>query len=243
MKPGDERVMAYVDGELDAAGIAEVEAAMATDPAVYAAVSQARALRSQLRQAFAPMLEEPVPERLRAVALGRGPAVAAAPAVAVALPVPRRRRWGLPEWAAMAASLVLGIAVSQLAPGRAAGPLVSDDGRLLAAGPLAVSLEARLGAETGEGLRIGLSFRDREGGYCRGFQLGDGQAVAGLACRASDGRWEVPVLVTIPAAPAGGLRQASTPLPDAVLAEVDRRIAGEPLDAAGERAARDAGWR
>ena len=42
---------------------------------------------------------------------------------------------------------------------------------------------------------------------------------------------------------AGEYRQASSALPPAVLAEIDARLQGEPLDAAAERKARDAGWR
>lgn len=249
MTPADERILAYVDGELDAAEAARVEAAMAADPAVADAVARARRLRAQLREAFDPMLDEPVPAHLLALARG---ATAAAPAPAPArvpeanvhpLPRPARRRWALPEWTAMAAALVLGIAVSRLAMAPPAGPLVSESGRLLADGALAESLQSQLGTETGEGLRIGLSFRDRDGAYCRAFRVGGERDLAGLACRAPDGRWQVPVVASVPPVAGDGLRQATTALPDAVLAELDARIDGEPLDADQERAARDAGWR
>ena len=45
-----------------------------------------------------------------------------------------------------------------------------------------------------------------------------------------------------PAASAGGLRQAATALPAAVLQAVDERIAGEALGATEERAALQRGW-
>lgn len=249
MTPDDERILAYVDGELGRAEAALVEAAMAADPAVADAVARARGLRAQLRQAFDPMLDEAVPAHLLALARGAG-AVEASMVGANARPVTRlpsrvapRRRWALPEWMAMAAALVLGIAVSRLALAPPAGPLVSDAGRLVADGALEESLESRLGADTGDDLRIGLSFRDRDGAYCRGFRLGGERDLAGLACRAGDGRWQIPVVVSVAPAPAGDLGQASSALPEAVLAEVDARIDGEPLDAGQERAARDAGWR
>jgi hypothetical protein len=41
----------------------------------------------------------------------------------------------------------------------------------------------------------------------------------------------------------GGYRQAGSALPPAVLDAIDERIAGAPLDAAGEQAARNKGWR
>lgn len=251
MKPGDERILAYVDGELDPAGAALVEAAIAADPAVADAVARARRLRAQLRDAFDPVLDEPVPAHLLALARGAG-STAAAPAPGPApgggatvhpLPRPARRRWALPEWTAMAAALVLGIAVSQLAMAPPAGPLVSESGRLVADGVLAESLQSQLGADTGDGLRIGLSFRDRDGAFCRAFRVGGERDLAGLACRAPDGRWQVPVVVSVAPVDGGALRQASTALPEAVLAELDARIDGEPLDADQEREARDAGWR
>ncbi|KFN48075.1 hypothetical protein [Arenimonas metalli] len=257
MRPGDERIFAYVDGELDPAGTALVEAAIAADPAVAEAVAQARRLRAQLRDAFDPMLDEPVPAHLLALARGAGSTATAAAAATVPAPVtapgggatvhplprPARRRWALPEWTAMAAALVLGIAVSRLVMAPPAGPLASESGRLVADGVLAESLQSRLGAETGDGLRIGLSFRDRDGAFCRAFRVGGERDLAGLACRAPDGRWQVPVVVSVPPVGGEGLRQASTALPEIVLAELDARIDGEPLDAAQEREARDAGWR
>ena len=84
MKITDEQLMAYADGELDAAAAAEVEAAIAADPALAEAVARHRALRRQLRDAFAPGLDEPVPEHL--MALVRAPAAKPA-AEPVAVPV------------------------------------------------------------------------------------------------------------------------------------------------------------
>jgi hypothetical protein len=40
----------------------------------------------------------------------------------------------------------------------------------------------------------------------------------------------------------GAYRQAGSDLPPAVLDAIDARIAGKPLDAAGEEAARARGW-
>lgn len=240
MKPGDEELMAYVDGELDPAGIARVEAAMAGDPAVAAAVANAQALRDRLREAFNPVLDEPVPGHLLALARGE-----AAPGGATmhALPVPVRRRWGMPEWSALAAALVLGIAVSQLLLRPDAEPVRTDGDGLIAAGELARALESRLAAETDRELQVGLSFRSRDGNYCRSFRLEGERALSGLGCREGDGDWQVLVLVGSDTGPGGGLRQASSALPPAIVSEVQARMAGEPLDAAEERAARDAGWR
>ena len=64
--------------------------------------------------------------------------------------------------------------------------------------------------------------------------------LAGLACRSGE-EWKLQVLATAPAHQ-GELRPAAA-MPMAVLHAVDAAIEGEPLDAAAESAARDAGWR
>jgi putative zinc finger protein len=60
----DEKLMAYADGQLDAAERAEVEAAMASDPEVAQRVEQHRALRRKINAAFDPVLLETVPDEL-----------------------------------------------------------------------------------------------------------------------------------------------------------------------------------
>ena len=64
MKYDDEILMAYADGELDPARRAEIDAAIAKDPALARRVEQQRALRARLAGAFAKVLDQPVPERL-----------------------------------------------------------------------------------------------------------------------------------------------------------------------------------
>jgi anti-sigma factor RsiW len=67
----DEQLSAWLDGELDAAASAEVQAWLARDPD---AAQQARlwaADRDALRAHFAPVLQEPVPVQLRAAAWQR----------------------------------------------------------------------------------------------------------------------------------------------------------------------------
>lgn len=245
MKPTDDRLMAYADGELDAAGSALVEAAMAQDPALAQAVDRHRALRRQLQDALAPALDEPAPDRL--LAMLREPAAPTDNVVAFAArPEPARvRRWSLPEWGAIAAALVVGIAVSQWAFPPAAPMLQrGEDGALVAGQALSESLDRQLAGVAQETrVVIGISFRNAQGGYCRSFVAEAAQPLAGLACRRDDGRWQVPVLME--AAPAAGaeLQPAASAMPPALLAELDARIAGDPLDAAQEKAARAAGWR
>lgn len=250
MKVSEETLMAYVDGELDAEGVAVVEQAMREDPALATAVDAQRGLRQRLQQAYAPVLDEPMPERLlAAVNAGAANETPATDATVVPLRASRdtrtpRRGWHWPEWTALAASLAIGVLVAPwLRPDAPPALLeMSGDGLVARAG-LAHALDNRLASEgAGPGpVSVGLSFRARDGHYCRTFVLAPPRAVAGLACREGDG-WRVSALGE--ARPAGGeLRLASAPLPPAVLSEVDARLQGDPLDAAGERDAREAGWR
>lgn len=234
----DETIAAYVDGELDVALRAELEAALAADPALAERVEQERALRSRVEAAFGAVLDEPVPQRLLEAL--QPPAVID---LAAARAERERRRWHWPEWGAMAACLAIGLFIGRalLAPADGA-PFANEAGRLLARGALDRALTMQLAGDPGGGVTLPVSFASTDGRWCRSFVLAR-ESLAGLACRA-DGGWQVELLATAePAAPAGSVRPAATALPEPVLRAIDARIAGEPLDAAAERAAQAGGWR
>ncbi len=234
----DDAIAAYVDGELDAAQRADLEAALAADPVLADRVERERALRSRVEAAFAAVLDEPVPQRLLEAL--QPPAVID---LAAARAVRERRRWHWPEWGAMAACLAIGVFVGRawLAPA-VDTPFATDGGRLLARGALDRALTAQLAGESDGGVALPVSFAGADGRWCRSFVLAR-ESIAGLACR-GDAGWQVELLAGAePAAPAGSVRPAATALPEPVLRAIDARIAGEPLDAAGERAARAGGWR
>lgn len=242
MSIDDRTLMAYADGQLDAAEAARVEAAVAADPALASALAAHRALAGALREAYAPVLDEAVPEHLQA--LLREPDAAANVA---SLDAARARRaapprFGLPAWIGMAAALALGLGLGVLLDRGDTGLGRGADGQLVARGELARVLDEGLAAETAGNVAIGLSFRDEQGRWCRSFVRGGEAPLAGLACRAAGGEWQLPVLGEASVA-GGDLRQAAAALPPSVLAEVDARLQGEPLDAEAERAARDDGWR
>src|SRR6185436_2478300 len=126
----DETLMAFADGELDELLSAEIASAMERDPALARRVERHRALRAQVAGAYSTVLEQPVPERLLAAANGSAaPTLTGAPQRrAEVLQFPARTpaaegpRWGTREWAALAASLVLGMLLSWqfIAPSRRA---------------------------------------------------------------------------------------------------------------------------
>jgi anti-sigma factor RsiW len=174
------------------------------------------------------------------IAASAPPAPDAARRVVPTSPRPRARG-GWPAYA-LAASLAA-LAVSLwLRP--APGPVVVDDGALVARGALARGLDTALASAPAgaDGVAVGLSFRDVDGHVCRSFVLRGDDAMAGLACRIDD-RWKMPVVSSVEAVGEGELRQASSAVPPEVQAAIDARLQGDVFDAAQERAARDAGWR
>jgi anti-sigma factor RsiW len=221
----EERLIAYVDGALPAPERAAFETEMAADPALAARVEQHRRLAARVSGAYAPVLEEPVPPHLTALAGAandRGP-----------------RRAGLPRWAAMAASLALGVLAGRLLwPDQ--GPLATHGGDLVARGGLETALTTKLASDPGP-VKVGLTFRSRDGRYCRTF-ASPADRLAGLACR-RDGRWVAQTTTAWAPQPSPDYRTAASAMPPAVLAAVDATLAGEAFDAAAERAARDRGWK
>ncbi|WP_323140214.1 anti-sigma factor family protein [Massilia phyllosphaerae] len=263
MSFSDETLMAYADGELEPALAARVEEAMRADPRVEEAVRRHRALRADVFAAFAGVLDEPVPARLQP---GAAPATATEP-VSRPVPVPvadaaaatvhsldarRAARQAQaahpapvrPRWGALAASLAVGVLAGALGwqafDNAGQAPFARRGGAMVAQGELADALSHRLAAEPAQAdaVRLGVSFRDREGAYCRSFMLG---TTGGFACR-QGGEWRIPVMAQAEQAQAGAYRQAGSALPAAVLDAIDQRIAGGTLDAPAERAARDRGW-
>jgi hypothetical protein len=118
--------------------------------------------------------------------------------------------------------------------------MTASHGALVAQGALASALDQQQASTQGETdpVQIGVTFRMQDGRYCRSFALRAADT-AGLACRV-DGEWRIPVTAEAPASE-GGVRQAASP-PPAVLQAIELRIAGEPLDAAGEAQAQRNGW-
>jgi hypothetical protein len=250
----EETLMAYVDGELDPAARAQVEAAMRDDPQIEKYVEQQRALRAKIQHAYAADLAEAVPERLVAAAHGRGPVSdphvvdlgqARAASESKSLPL----RWRQPQWrpiVSMAASLLIGIGVGFLAWRNSDSNMIQNaHGALVAGGPLAQGLSSQLAGDRSpaSAVEIGLSFLAKSGDYCRTFAIVGKASSAGLACRHAQ-RWEVRALAQSGAVKDDGseYRTASSSLPPAIATAVEEQISGEPLDRTGEIAAREQGW-
>ena len=247
MTISDETLMAYADGELDAATRASVESAMQQDPDIAKRVARHRALREAMQGAFSGVLEEPVPERLIAAARGQSTAPKGA-VVDLAREAARRKFSPRPLWqpAAMAASLALGVGLGFLAwHGPKALIRPGSGGGLVANAALAEALSTQLSDDRSPAqvAVTGLSFRSTSGDYCRTFSLTGTDASSGLACR--NGKdWKIKALAESPRAEtsSANFRTAASEDSPAIRAAVEASIDGEPLDHAGEIAARQAGW-
>lgn len=237
----DQLLMAYVDGELAPDLAALILSRLETEPDLLTRIEEHQRLRRQLSALYSPVMSEPLPPNLTALLTKEG----AAAAIPLRRPVQSssllNRIGG--AWAAlpMAAALLVGVGVSEALH---SGDTItrSRDGGLLAAGPLARSLEHDLAADkAGPGAKIMASFQDRDGRYCRVFQGAGPQD--GVACKET-GRWRVVAMAaSAAAAQQQGYRQASSALAPSVAAAVDQLQSAGALTPEEERQARAGQWR
>ncbi|HXA46894.1 MAG TPA: hypothetical protein VNW52_04635 [Burkholderiaceae bacterium] len=261
MSFSNEILMAFADGELDAATRSAVEAAMRDDSALAEQVAQHQAMRKDVFKAFAAVLDEPIPDRLSASLQSASPtqemrvpaaniATHAHATISDGKPAANDAKgWSWPQWGTMAAMLMIGIALGHLTQSdrQSDSQLAlssSANGVLTAQGVLDMALSKQL-ASTGEAnaaVKIGISFVSTDGNYCRSFTLQREAAImSGLACKAGT-KWEVPVIAQGTTS-TSEYRAAASETPAVVLDAIDHRLAGKALDAAGEQAAMQRDWR
>lgn len=228
-------LIAYLDGELDPIAAKRVERAAQADATLAEEIARQHQLRTRLRSAFESVASAPPPDALVAMlrASGNVTDLAAARAKRGRI-VPR---W-LPAGGAVAAALALGLVIGRGLP-QSGQPLALRDGTLVARGETAKALDTQLASAqpASKDIRIIVTFRRSDGAYCRAFETG---AQAAIACRL-EGAWQVQSFRTGSEGAATEYRQAGS-ASAALMAEAQDMMAGEPLDAAGERAAISAGW-
>lgn len=248
--PTNETLMAFADGELDTAQRTEVENLLQGNPGLRQRVTQMQQQRNRVRNAFASVLDEPVPDRFAQLLRSSPPMPTAAvqPVPVVVQLTDERAKRSLirymPTWAqlgGMAASVVLGVLLGTRFLGTSVDPAMGlNQGQLVAGGSIDEALSTQLASEPLAGAKVSvqLSFIDKSGNYCRTFST---TAMAGLACQQA-GQWIVQQTDTLTAQGSGVVRQASASLPPALLDSVDQRMANGTLNAAAERQARAQGW-
>jgi hypothetical protein len=231
MRIDDDLLMALADGELDDVTRARAERAIADDPALQAQLDVQRRLRERLAAHYGPVAEESLPDRLVTMLDTNVVDFGAARTARAARPI-----WQ--QFAALAATLVLGLAVGLGLQGPG-GTVGVEDGVIVAQGELAEALETQLASTQPPGAvtRIGVTFQRADGRPCRTFDSG---ITAGLACRDGAG-WQLIMTASGAAGSRSDYRQAGSDNP-LVLQAAQELMAGEPLDEAAERRARDSGW-
>ena len=239
----DEKFFAWLDGELDSAESRRVEAEVAGDPRLARLAEQHRAFGTRLSHAFETVAAAPVPDRL-------AEAVKLPHAEVIDFGAHRRARsdrasWlAVPQWAAMAATLALGIGLgTTLNSERGTSPVDIRGGQMFAAAQLDATLDEQLAsaaatADARVNAHVGLTFRDQSGTICRTFA---DRNASGLACR-EGGDWQLRGLFAAPDGQNGDYRMAAGTDPN-LAALVDSTIDGEPFDAGQEKAAKARGWR
>ena len=227
-----EDIAAFADGQLEPEREAEIAAAVEADPALAEEVARHRALKAMLQGHYAPIAQEPVPERLSAMLHARPQAEVIDFAAASQRREEKRRLpgWGWVAGTALAASLAIAVFL----------PRGSDTGDGYADTRLASVLDRTLVAQqpTDAETRILLSFRNGEAEFCRAFSASDG---AGIACRDDKG-WKLEALGKGSEGASTDYRMAGAGDGD-ILAIAQELAAGPALDAQAEQAAREAGWR
>lgn len=239
MAISEERLSAFIEGDLSPDERAAVEAAIAEDPALAQRVRAERALRARIARLHRTAKDQPPSDRL--IAIGRGEGGRAAELIdlgaARAKRVRQRRAPVIRKWsrrAALAGVALLGVFVIAellITPGQT--PLIAAaDGALVARGELAQTLTNRLSATTpaNAALHVGPSFLSTDKVYCRGFAMGGGAGLVGVACR-EPGGWRIRLTADA--------SSAASPTYHASLAAM---MVGQPLSPQAEAAARAKGW-
>lgn len=231
------KFFAWLDGELPAEEAAEVEAAVAADPELSRVAEEHRSMAVWLRQSFDRAAEGPVPEHLQQML---EPKSAEVVNLAERRSTQRRHFPALAQWAAMAATLAIGVFVGTFAGGDSSqGPVEMRGGTLYAAGAVDAALDQQLASAGSQGaVRIGLTYRDDSGAICRTFTT---SAATGLAC-GQGGDWAMRGMFAAPEGSDADYRMAAGADPR-LMELVDSTMAGEPFDTQAEAQAKQRGWR
>jgi hypothetical protein len=247
----DELLVAYVDDELDAAQRTMVRSVLDNDPGLCRRADDMRLARDLLREAFPLKPGASVPPSIDAAANRLAEACAhrfSGPPQAVPF-----RNW---RKYAIAAGVVLCVTVgaSYLAWRAASAPTRQPVTSVMRVDPntaLHGVLESTPSAEVvnvpaeDAAVRAVLTFRSKDGRFCREFEIlaGSGGST-GIACR-DHGEWRAEVLVSTAAASSDGTSYTPAGQSDerAVAEVAERLIRGDPLSAQEEARVLAGGWR
>jgi hypothetical protein len=199
-KISEDKIAAFVDGELSADEAALVQRAETEDAEIAALIERYRALRAEIDESFGSIMGSPPPARLANLLRSH-------------VRSDRRRRSQTPKSASrrsgisffvggsLAASLAVGFLLGALTM-----PRLGGDSALQLAVDNAQSLDQLAGrleyspssGEAGGGIAVTASFESAERLICRSFLIGDNERLKGLACRHGLEDWRIVQLAPAP---------------------------------------------
>lgn len=225
----EERLVAWLDGELTGDDLTAFEAELAADPELAAMAADWQANDSLISSAFAPVEQAPIDQAmLERLGLAEKPLPQPAPKPANDNP-PWWKRHALPLGGAIAASLVAVLVVT---------PRDGGDAR----NSLSLALDstpslAQANLPDGRKITPMLTAQAADGRWCREF--GDGSSVA-VACRDGKGSWIIEAKGK-GAAPSDNSEFAVASGADDAALGASLNLA-DPLDAAAEKALIEKKW-
>ena len=238
---------AFVDGELPASEMTRIAALVAQRADLRDYVEGQERLRRTLRDSFAPLMNEALPERLQQ-SVQASALRSRAPGWAWRDGFREFFTWRTlgPAAAALAVGLFVGVAVDRFAATEGALLQSTASGQTVARGELSRALDEQLAStqNPADAVRVGLSFHDKNGRDCRTFTAeGTKNSLNGIACH-SESDWVVTAFATtVPNSNARAPYQmAGAGMPDVIRDAVNDMIVGEPFDASAERVARASHW-
>ena len=240
----DELLVAYVDDELDARQRDMVATVLSGNPSLGRRADEMRLARDLLNEAFPLQPNAEVPAAIDAAANRLAEARARQPSPQTA--TPRFRYW---RKYAIAAGVVLCLAASVNKQHKQKKPETTQ-AQIDRGTPLFSVLESTPSAEVFNvpaehaALRAVLTFRAKDGRYCREFEiLAGSKGSAGVACR-DRGEWHTEVLLSASAAPPNSNYYTPAGETDepAIAQVVDRLMQDDPLGAQEEARILANGW-
>jgi len=233
----EEKLIAYVDGELSPEERESFTRALAQDEGLRAELARQQELRTRISELHKSALDEEVPDRLTGLLTSppRLPRLRKEGPSRTRSSQQRRSKWT--NLSAVAASLGIGLFMGQTMTtsgegGSGAVPLIVE-------GPLAKALDTQLASsQTAEDdIQIGVSFVAMDGQPCRTYETAGS---AGLACR-SGGEWRLK-LIAPGEGPARSEYQQAGSSSELILQSAQEMLRDGPMDPEQEQQARDAGW-
>lgn len=246
----DELLVAYVDDELDASQREMVRSVLASNPALNRRAEEMRLARDLLSEAFPLRGDAAVPRPIEDAA-NRLAEAFARPSSQRSAPF----RFPARRWLGIAAGVVMGgVLAATYVVWRAADSVNAEPAaalmRIEPDTPLYRVLESTPSADVvnvpqqNAAMRAVLTFRAKDGRFCREFEiLAGARGATGIACR-QQGEWHTEVLLSAAAAPpVGNLYTPAGGSDERAVDEVaDRLIQGDALGADDEARILSSGW-